>query len=79
MTQRRLKPSRGRPKKATGAGQENGPSAALPEIPYEGKVLPDSVDVTGIVPKGIRIDPDITERRLGYPESGDSEIIPPRE
>ena len=78
MTQRRLKPSHRRPKKATGAGQENGASAGLPEIPYEGKVLPDSVNVTGIVPEGIRIDPDATEGHPGYKESGGSEIISPR-
>ncbi len=34
------------------------------------------VDVTGIMPEGIRIDPDITEGHPGYQESGDSEIIP---
>ena len=34
------------------------------------------VDVTGIVPEGIHIDPDITEGHPGYEESGDSEIIP---
>ena len=36
------------------------------------------VDVTGIMPEGIRVDPDITEGRPGYQESGDSEIIPTR-
>ncbi len=35
------------------------------------------IDVTGIIPEGIRIDPDITEGHPGYEESGDSEIIPP--
>jgi hypothetical protein len=39
--------------------------------------LPGSVDVTGIVPEDIRIDPDITEGHPGYEESGGSEIIPP--
>ena len=34
------------------------------------------VDVTGIMPEGIRIDPDITEGHPGYEESGESEIIP---
>jgi len=33
-------------------------------------------DVTGIVPDGVRIDPDLTEGHPGYEESGDSEIIP---
>ena len=35
------------------------------------------VDVTGIMPAGIRVDPDLTEGHPGYEESGDSEIIPP--
>jgi hypothetical protein len=34
------------------------------------------VDVTGIVPEGIRVDPDLTEGHPGYQETGDSEIIP---
>ncbi len=34
------------------------------------------VDVTGIVPDGIRVDPDLTEGHPGYDESGDSEFIP---
>jgi len=34
-------------------------------------------DVTGIVPEGVRIDPDLTQGHPGYEESGDSEIIPP--
>jgi hypothetical protein len=35
------------------------------------------VDVTGIVPENVRVDPNITEGHPGYQESGDSEIIPP--
>ena len=35
------------------------------------------VDVTGIVPEGIRVDPNLTEGHSGYEESGDSEVIPP--
>jgi hypothetical protein len=34
------------------------------------------VDVTGIVPENIHVDPDITEGHPGYQESGESEIIP---
>ena len=34
------------------------------------------VDVTGIMPEGIRVDPNITEGHPGYEESGESEIIP---
>src|SRR5689334_5617655 len=34
------------------------------------------VDITGTIPQGIRIDPDITEGHPGYQERGESEIIP---
>lgn len=34
------------------------------------------VDVTGIMPEGVRVDPNLTEGHPGYEESGDSEIIP---
>jgi len=34
------------------------------------------VDVTGVMPKNIRVDPNLTEGHPGYDESGDSEIIP---
>ena len=37
---------------------------------------PNCVDLTGKVPEGVRIDPDITEGHPGYEESGDSEISP---
>jgi len=33
-------------------------------------------DVTGIVPQGVHVDPDLTEGHPGYQESGDSEVIP---
>jgi hypothetical protein len=52
-------------------GSKPPPMALLPELP------PGRVDVTGIMPEGIRIDPDITEGHPGYEESGDSGIIPP--
>jgi hypothetical protein len=32
------------------------------------------VDVTGLTPEGVHVDPDITEGHPGYEESGDSEI-----
>jgi len=52
-------------------------SAAPPALPHRPGIGAGSVDITGIVPEGIRIDPDITEGHPGYQESGDSEIIPP--
>lgn len=33
-------------------------------------------DVTGIIPAGVHVDPDLTEWHTGYQESGGSEIIP---
>ena len=58
------------------------PRAALPPgVPFSDSGLPEGnpgrVDVTGIMPEGIRIDPNFTEGHPGYQESGDSEIIPP--
>jgi hypothetical protein len=53
--------------------------ALPPALPPATRKLPSdsgSIDVTGIVPEDIRIDPDITEGHPGYEESGDSEIIP---
>jgi hypothetical protein len=35
------------------------------------------VDLTGIIPEDIHVDPDITEGHPGYEESGGSQIIPP--
>jgi hypothetical protein len=35
------------------------------------------LDVTEIMPPGIRVDPNTTEGHPGYEESGESEIIPP--
>jgi hypothetical protein len=55
--------------------------ALLPGVPLcdsgqpEGN--PGHVDLTGLMPEGIRIDPDLTEGHPGYQESGDAEIIPP--
>ncbi|MCS6975890.1 MAG: hypothetical protein NZM31_02615 [Gemmatales bacterium] len=36
------------------------------------------VDITGIVPEGVHVDPLITEGHVGYEESGESEVIPPQ-
>jgi hypothetical protein len=48
----------------------------LPELPLRPGTDPNRVDVTGTMPEGIRVDPDLTEGHPGYEESGDSEIIP---
>lgn len=69
---------------AAAEGKRADASHALQAHP-EASVPPDSgepgggqgrIDVTGIVPETIRIDPSITEGHPGYDESGDSEIIP---
>ena len=47
-----------------------------PALPLQPGVSSGSVDVTGIIPEGIRVDPNFTEGHPGYEESGSSEIIP---
>ena len=47
-------------------------------LPHEPGVSPGAVDVTGIIPEDVRVDPDITEGHPGYEESGGSELHPPR-
>lgn len=44
-------------------------------LPFEPSVWPGAVDVVGVVPKDIRVDPYITEGHPGYDETGPSEII----
>jgi hypothetical protein len=62
------------------AGGGEGIGAAVPAVPpalrHRPGISPGSVDITGIVPEGIWIDPDLTEGHPGYEESGASEIIP---
>jgi hypothetical protein len=50
-------------KKLSDSGQPEG---------YQGRV-----DITGIMPEDVRVDPEVTEGHPGYEESGGSEIIPP--
>jgi hypothetical protein len=65
---------------ATGEDVRNAPKALPPDSGKPDTGLPGGgqgrVDLTGIMPEGIRVDPDITEGHPGYQESGDSEIIP---
>jgi hypothetical protein len=42
-----------------------------PGLPGGGK---GRIDVTGIIPEGVRVDPDLTEGHPGYDESGESEM-----
>jgi hypothetical protein len=65
------------PKKASGGKGTSATGQTAPRaLPHEPGVFPGAVDVTGVVPEGVRIDPDITEGHPGYEESGDSEIHP---
>jgi len=70
------------PKITKKAGGGKGSSAAAPSapraLPLEPGVSAGSVDVTGIVPEDVHVDPDITEGHPGYEESGPSEIHPTR-
>jgi hypothetical protein len=45
-----------------------------PALTYEPGVNPDAVDVVGIIPGDVHVDPEITEGHPGYEESGDSEV-----
>jgi hypothetical protein len=85
MSARRIDPPQ--PPKGEQAPAANEPRANPPlaVAPREGP-QPDSgqpgggqgrIDVTGVVPEGMRVDPDLTEGHPGYEESGDSEVIPP--
>jgi hypothetical protein len=67
------------PQKQTGGAEGKSETAALPELLDLPGITPGSVDITGIAPEGVRVDPDITEGHPGYEESGDSEIIPPKD
>ncbi|MEX2306252.1 MAG: hypothetical protein WD738_01590 [Pirellulales bacterium] len=49
---------------------------ACSALPYQPGISPVSVDVTGIVPEDVHVDPDITEGHPGYEESGGSGIQP---
>jgi hypothetical protein len=58
------------------------PTHALPDRSDQPAARPASeggagqVEVTGIVPEGVHVDPNLTEGHPGYEESGESEIIP---
>jgi hypothetical protein len=84
MTSERVDPSAQPGKEKTLRGNEGStvpPAASLPNVPLSTSGRPEGnpgcVDVTGVMPEGIVIDPDITQGHPGYEESGDSEIIPP--
>ncbi len=43
-------------------------------LTHQPDVKPEAVDVVGILPGDIYVDPELTEGHAGYEESGDSEI-----
>ena len=45
-----------------------------PILPFEPEVRPDAVDVVGVLPGDVHVDPELTEGHAGYDESGDSEL-----
>ena len=49
---------------------------AVQALSYQSGIRPGSVDVTGIVPESVHVDPDILEGQPGYEESGNSGIMP---
>jgi hypothetical protein len=53
-------------------------SRAGSALTYQPGISPGSVDVTGIVPEGVHVEPYITEGHSGYEESGTSELHPGR-
>jgi hypothetical protein len=70
------------PKATKKAGGAKSSSAAAPTepraLPHEPGIPPGAIDVTGVIPEDVRIDPNITEGHPGYEESGGSEIHPAR-
>lgn len=84
MATRKRKPM-SRKTKPTAAAKERAGKPKTPLLLPKGTQLVETgqpgskgrIDVTGIMPEDVRVDPDITEGHPGYEESGSSEIIPP--
>jgi hypothetical protein len=79
------KPSQPKPSRK-GQGKKQ-PSASLPpHIPGQGETESGQpgggvgrIDITGVVPDVIEVDPDLTEGHPGYEDSGDSGLHPQSE
>jgi hypothetical protein len=75
-TPRKLEPPVEGIKPASAVNDEQAASSAsVPALPFESGIRPGSVDVTGIVPEDVHVDPDILEGHPGYEESGGSEFV----
>jgi hypothetical protein len=79
MTSEQAKEQQSSPAPAT-TQQSGTPAPALPpgQTPQAGPYAEavGRVDITGIVPEAVHVDPLITEGHIGYEESGESEVIP---
>ncbi len=69
MTKRQQKKPKVKPSKA---------SKQAPALSHESAVSPNAVDVVGIVPEEVHVDPEITEGHPGYDETGPSELRSPK-
>jgi hypothetical protein len=65
-------------KKANEVEAPGGPACQPTALSYDPGVSPGAIDVTGITPSDVHIDPDITEGHPGYEESGRSGLGIPR-
>jgi hypothetical protein len=61
------------PKKDKKASTKTKPTV-IPASPHKPGVKPDAVDVVGVLPGDVHVDPELTEGHAGYEESGDSEL-----
>jgi hypothetical protein len=61
-------------KKAQKTASNKQKRCATPALPDDPDTKPDAVDVVGIVPGDVYVDPELTEGHAGYEESGNSEI-----
>ena len=64
------------PKNDMSHGDKHSKSKQKTLLPYQPDNLSGTVDVIGVLPEEISVDPDITEGHPGYEESGPSEIRP---
>jgi hypothetical protein len=71
VVQHQQQPPKKKTKKATFTKTKH---CVTPALPHEPDVKPDAVDVVGIIPGDVYVDPELTEGHAGYEESGNSEI-----
>ena len=69
MEQSQKKPQKNKTKTSTKTKR-----GITPALPHQPDVKRDAVDVVGIVPGDVYVDPELTEGHAGNEESGDSEM-----